>query len=158
MKKQPVSKNTTLKKVSLKKPRPLRGENLVKAAQLALAEMVNLSPKTDPINISALAARLQVTRGPIYKNNLEQTVREYAEMQRKNHSIKTEKAAMRRPLEDRIAELEEENRQMQKKLDGWIEKWAAVEYNAKMHGWDADSLFAPLPPPQRKLLVFHKGK
>jgi hypothetical protein len=52
----------------------LRGERLVKAARMALAHMGTLSPKTDPINIARLAARLQVTRQAIYDNNLKEVV------------------------------------------------------------------------------------
>lgn len=143
------------KRLKMRHP-SLRKENLVKAAKLALSEMVNLSPETDPINVSTLARKLGVTRQAIYNNSLEETISEFAEMQRKNFSIKSEEAAIRRPLEDRLASLKKENAELQKRLDGWIEKWATIEYNAKMYGWDADKLFAPMSEPQRKTLAFRR--
>lgn len=150
--------NSGMKRKKLQRPRPLRKDTLVKAAQVTLAEMVNFSPKTDPINISTLAIRMGVTRQAIYNNHLAETIAEHAELQRKNFSVQTEAAAMRRPLEDRVITLQKEKEELQKKLDGWIEKWVSVEYNAKLNGWDADLLFAPMPEPQRKTLIFRKGK
>ena len=143
------------KRLKMRRP-SLRKENLVKAANLALSEMVNLSPETDAINVSTLARRIGVTRQAIYNNLLEETVSEFAEMQRKNFSIKSEEAAIRRPLEDRLESLKKENAELQKKLDGWIEKWATIQYNAKMHGWDADKLFATMPEPQRETSAFRR--
>src|SRR6516225_3536168 len=58
--------------------RPLRGETLVNAARAELGRMVNLSPKTDPINILRLAKRLQVTRQALYTNELEAVLRKNA--------------------------------------------------------------------------------
>jgi hypothetical protein len=133
--------------------KPLRGQKLVKAAHAVLARMVTLSPKTDPINIAQLAARLQITRQAIYDNGLKGAVAEHAELQRKNFATEVEAAVSRRPLEERIAALEKENEELRRKLDGWIERWASVEYNAKMHGLNADQLFAPMPPPQRNALA-----
>src|SRR6516225_2150810 len=103
--------------------RPLRGETLVNAARAELGRMVNLSPKTDPINILRLAKRLQVTRQALYNNELEAVVSEFAELQRKNFSAEVEAAVLRRPLEERIRALEKENEDLRRKLDGWIERW-----------------------------------
>ena len=119
--------------------------------------MVNLSPKTDPINILRLAKRLQVTRQALYNNKLEAVVAGFAELQRKNFSTEVEAAVLRRPLEERIRTLEKENEDLRRKLDGWIERWVAVEYNARLLGKDADKLFEPIQPPQRKTLAFPKG-
>jgi uncharacterized protein YceH (UPF0502 family) len=130
--------------------RPLRGEMLVKAAKAELGRMATLSPKTDPINVSNLSKRLGVTRQAIYNNGLEKDVAEYAELQRTNFSASVEAVATRRPLEERIAHLEKELAEFRERIDGWIEKWATVEYNAKMLGIDADQLFAPMPPPERR--------
>ena len=132
------------KRVKMRRP-ALRKKQLVKTAKLALSEMVNLSPETDLINVSTLARRIGVTRQAIYNNSLEEASTGFEEMQRKNFSIKSEEAAIRRPLEDRLESLKKENAELQKKLDGWIEKWATIEYNAKMHGWDANKLFAQMP-------------
>lgn len=157
MSKKSLGKSGQAQTKRLKLRRPvLRKENLVKAANLALSEMVNLSPETNPINVSTLARKVGVTRQAIYNNSLEEAIAEFAEMQRKNFSIKSEEAAIRRPLEDRLESLKKENAELQKKLDGWIEKWATIEYNAKMYGWDADKLFAPMPEPQRKTLAFRR--
>ncbi|HLL14269.1 MAG TPA: hypothetical protein VK388_04255 [Pyrinomonadaceae bacterium] len=112
--------------------------------------MTNLSPKTDPINISNLAKRLRVTRQAIYNNGLDKIIAEYVELQRTNFSTSVEAVALRRPLEERVANLEEQNADLYRKLDGWIERWVTVEYNAKMLGIDADQLFAPMPPLERR--------
>jgi hypothetical protein len=125
---------------------------------MELARMVKLSPKLDPINVSVVASRLGITRQSLYNNKLKKTIEEHAELQRKNFSVETEAAALRQPLEVRIATLEEENQELMRKLDGWIELWATVEYNAKMHGINADLLFAPLKQPLRKTLTFKKGR
>jgi hypothetical protein len=123
---------------------------LVKAAKAELGRMVNLSPKTDPINVSSLAKRLGVTRQALYNNGLEKVVAEHAELQRTNFSANVEAVVSRRPLEERIADLERQLAEFRGKVDGWIERWATVEYNAKMLGIDADQLFAPMPPPERR--------
>lgn len=136
----------------------LRGEVLVRAATVALGEMVHLSPQTDPINVLRLARRLGVTRQTLYNNGLKPVVGEYAALQRANFSTSVEAASQRRPLEQRVAVLEQENRELQQALDGWIERWVTVEYNARMHNYDADMLFAPMPPPSRKMLAFRSGK
>jgi hypothetical protein len=123
---------------------------LVKAAKAELGRMVSLSPKTDPINVSSLAKRLVVTRQALYNNELDKVVAEYAELQRTNFSANVEAVVARRPLEERIADLEGQLVEFRGKIDGWIERWATVEYNAKMLGIDADQLFAPMPRPERR--------
>jgi transposase-like protein len=138
--------------------RPLRGEALVRAAMVTLGEMVHLSPRTDPINVLSLARRLGVSRQAIYDNGLKPAVDEHAALQRANFSTSVEAASQRRPLEQRVAALEQEKRELQQALDGWIERWVTVEYNARMHNYDADQLFAPMPPPARKTLAFRRGK
>jgi hypothetical protein len=146
------------KKRGRPRKRQLRGPTLVRAANAALAEMAHLSPKTDPINIASLSRRLVVTRQALYHNQLKPVVVEYAKLQRTNFSTRVEAVSLRRPLEQRIAELQQEKLEMQQALDGWVERWATVEYNARMHGYDADLLFAPMPPPARKTLAFRKGR
>jgi hypothetical protein len=133
----------------------LRGERLVTAAKLELAQMVDRSPKTDPINVSTLAARLRVTRKSIYNNNLKTVIHEHAELQRQHFcdGLPTT-ASKRRSLEESIRTLEKENEQLRRKLDGWIERWAAVEYHARINGINADLLFAPIPFPQRNVLPY----
>jgi hypothetical protein len=141
-----------------RRARPLRGEVLVNAARAELARMVKLSPKTDRINLMRLAQRLKVTRQALYNNNLQAVIAEHAELQRKTFATEVEAAALRRPLEERIQALEKENEDLRRKLDGWIERWVTVEYNARMLGKDADKLFLPIQPPQRKTLAFAKGR
>ena len=120
--------------------------------------MVKLSPKTDRINLLRVAQRLKVTRQALYNNDLQAVVTEYAELQRKNFSTEVEAAVLRRPLEERIQALEKENEDLRRKLDGWIERWVTVEYNARLLGKDADKLFEPIQPPQRKTLALRKGR
>lgn len=140
------------------KPRPLRGVKLVSAARAVLSRWVNLSPKTHPINISRLAKELGVTRQAIYDNELEEVVDEHKALQHKNFSVQKEAVALRKPLEERIASMEKEILDLRRKLDGWIERWVAVEYNARMLGLDADKIFAPMPPPDRMLANFGGGR
>lgn len=134
------------------KRRPLRGATLVSAALTVLSRWAILSPEAYPINISRLARELGVTRQAIYSNELKAPIDEHREIQRKNFSVKKEGLALRRPLEERIACMEEELLDMRQKIDGWIERWATVEYNARMLGLDADRIFAPMPPPDRMLV------
>jgi len=84
-----------------------------------------------------LAKRLKVTRQALYNNDLGPVVAEYAELQRKNFSTAVAAALLRRPLEERIRMLEEENAELRQKLDGWIERWVTVEYNARLFGKNA---------------------
>jgi FtsZ-binding cell division protein ZapB len=114
--------------------------------------MSQLSSQTDPINISTVAKRVGVTRQSLYNNDLADVVAEFAALQRKNFSETMAAASRRRPLEDRIEALTQENEELKRKLDGWIERWVAIEYNARMLGIDSDALFAALPKPQREVL------
>lgn len=132
--------------------RPLRGATLVGAALTVLSRWATLSPETHPINISRLARELSVTRQAIYSNELEAPINEHRDLQRRNFSVQKEALALRRPLEERIACIEKELFDMRQKIDGWIERWAAVEYNARMLGLDADKIFASMPPPDRMLV------
>jgi len=154
-----TSSSTVPKKRRRGRPRrrPLRGERLIKAAQIALAEMVNLAPQVYPINVSTLAKRTGVTRQAIYNNELLEEISEHAELQRRMHSVENERTALRRSLEERLVLLEAENRDLRDKIDGWIQRWVEVEYNARMHGYNADLLFAPMPLPLRQTLAF-RGK
>jgi hypothetical protein len=141
-----------------RKKRPLRGETLVRAVKAELGRRVNLSPRDAPINVTSIAEAVGISRQSIYDNELEGVIEEHANLQRTNFELNIEAAVLRRPLEDRIAILEAEKKELLQKVDGWVERWAAVEYNAKLHGYDADKLFAPIPPPLRKALTFKKKK
>jgi hypothetical protein len=154
MRKKGVSKEKTFNRNrgGAGKSRPLRGERLVKAAETELTAMAKLSPKTNPINMSSLARRLNVTRKPLYDNGLKKAVDEYAKLQRQ-HS-EGEVKTVRRSESERIAALENLLAEKDRLLDGWIERWVVFEYNAKMYGIDADKLFEPMPPPQRRTLIF----
>jgi len=131
------------------KRRPLRRETLVRAARETLTLWSGLSPDAYPINISRLAKELGVTRQAIYDNGLSKDVIEYKALQQRNSSIRTEAVMRRRPLEERISLLEKEVISLRRMLDGWIERWAEVEYNARMLGIDADKIFAPIPLARR---------
>lgn len=134
------------------KRRPYRGKTLAEAALAILSKWVNLSPATQPINISTLARKLGVTRQAIYSNNLEGAIDEHRALQHKTFSIQREALALRKPLEKRIMCMEEELLDLRQKIDGWIERWATVEYNARMLGLEADKIFAQMPPPDRMLM------
>lgn len=140
--------------------RPLRGEKLVRAAQAELERMARLSPKTDRITVVSLATRLGVGRTALYNHRLQDAVVEYAALQRKQFSIDTEQEqqhAVRRSFEERLQELERENQELKRKLDGWIERWKDVERNAHRLGIKAELIFAPTSPPAAHALVFKRG-
>lgn len=155
------SKGTSSKKgKGRSRKRPLRGSKLVRAVRREMSAMVNLSPKNkeDRINVWNLAHRLKISRMAIYDNGLEQEVKDFAGLQRSNDKVNTEAAALRRPLEVRIKELEKKVKELVKQIDGYIQRWITVEHNAKMHGYDPDRLFAPVPPSLRKTLPFKSRK
>jgi hypothetical protein len=130
------------------KPRLLRGQALVEAAHDVLLKWSNLSPKTHPINISALAKELKVSRQALYDNHVDKEIARYKENQHKKFSS-IRSTPNHKTSDQRIVELETQVKDLQEKLDGWIERWAAVEYNARMMGLNPDEIFSPLPNPQR---------
>jgi hypothetical protein len=136
---------------AISKPRPLRGKVLVNAALEVLAKWASLSPKSHPINMSRLAHELGITRQALYDNGLKPILFEHKDLQAQRFSDAQEAVVQRRSLEERLAAQKEEILKLHRIIDSWIERWATVEYNAKMVGIDADKLFAPLPPPSRSL-------
>jgi hypothetical protein len=143
-----VRKTASPKRGGKGNPRPLRGKLLVRKAREVLEDWATQSPETHPINISRLAKKLGVTRQPIYDNGLDTEIDEYKKLQLKNFS-KNKEGQVYKSAEERIAEKDKELAELRSKLDGWIELWATVEYNARMHGIDADKIFAPMPPAER---------
>jgi len=132
------------------KRRRLRGQALVQAAQAVLIRWSKLSPESHPINVSRLANKLGVTRQAIYGNKLIEKVGEYKAIQKKNFSPRGEGMSRRRTPAERLSLMQKENEDLKRIIDGWVERWAAVEYNTRMLGIDADKIFAPVPPPHRK--------
>lgn len=130
------------------KPRPLRRNALVQKAHQVLLTWSNLSPKTHPISVSELSKELNVSRQALYDNKLDKEINRYKDAQRKSFSAK-QSPLPQKPLDQRVAELQNEVKNLQQKLDSWIERWAAVEYNARILGIDPDEIFAPIPNPQR---------
>ncbi len=130
------------------KPRLLSREGLVQKAHDILLKWTILSPETHPINLARLAKELVVSRQALYDNGLDKEVDRYKKLQSKNFSP-NQSTPNRKSSEQQIADLKEQVTDMKQKLDGWIERWAAVEYNARMLGIDPDEIFAPLPAPQR---------
>lgn len=144
-----------MKKKSIGKPRggkgkrrPLRRGALVKKAREVLLEWASLSSETHSINIARLANKLKVSRQALYDNDLDEEIGRYKKLQSKNFSD-DQSTPDRKSKDQQIADLNEQLIGMQQKLDGWIEKWVAVEYNARMLGINPDEIFAPLPAVQR---------
>jgi len=135
-----------------RKRQQLRGQKLVLAIKAELGRMVNLSPKTDPISVSSLAKRLKISRQTIYSNGLDVVVSEFIELQQEQAGMVDEGVHRRRSLEDRLKRLEEENSDLKKRLDSYLERWVAVEYNARMLGVDADILFSTPQKPFRMII------
>jgi hypothetical protein len=134
------------------KRRPLRRETLVQQAHEILLKWTKLSPETHPINLARLAKELVVSRQALYDNGMDKEIDRYRSLQRKNFSP-DQSTPNRKSADQQIADLKEQVAGMQRQLDGWIERWAAVEYNARMLGVDPDEIFAPLPDPQRAGVV-----
>lgn len=136
---------------SVKKKR-LRGEKLIAAVKAELGRMANLSPNEVRINIATVAARVGISRQTLYSNNLKGLVSEFAELQSNNFSNALEAASCRHSLMERIAVLEEENSDLRRNLDSYLEKWLSVEYNCRMLGVDADQLFNAQQKPSREIM------
>gem|GEM_PF-1450259 len=130
------------------KPRPLRRGGLVQKAHQILLRWTKLSPETHPINLARLAKELVVSRQALYDNGVDKEIDRYKAHQRKNFS-RNRATPSRKSADQQIADLKQQVTSMQQQLDGWVERWAAVEYNARMLGIDPDEIFAPLPEPQR---------
>jgi predicted DNA-binding protein YlxM (UPF0122 family) len=145
------SKTVTHKKGGKGKRRPLRGQALIKKARETLKDWAKQPLETHPINISRLAKKLNVTRQAIYDNGLAEEIKECKKLQLKNFS-QNEAGQSAKSAEARIADKDKKLADMQSKLDGWIELWATVEYNARMHGIDADKIFAPMALPDREIV------
>jgi hypothetical protein len=139
------------------KRRPLRRGALVKKAREVLLEWASLSPETHPINLTRLANKLKVSRQALYDNDLDKEIDRYKKLQHKNFP-EIQSTLERKSKDQQIAELKEQVMSMQLKLDGWIERWVAVEYNVRMLGIDPDQIFAVLPGPQRAGTRRHKRR
>ncbi|MFS8087128.1 MAG: hypothetical protein ACMG6H_15955 [Acidobacteriota bacterium] len=113
-----------------------------------LLKWTNLSPETHPINLARLAKELVVSRQALYDNGMDKEIDRYRALQLRNFS-RDHAAPNRKSSDQQNADLKAQVIDMQQKLDGWIERWAAVEYNARMLGIDPDEIFAPLPELQR---------
>lgn len=120
----------------------------MKKAREVLLEWASLSPETHPINLARLANKLKVSRQALYDNDLDEEIDRYKKLQRKNFSD-NQSTPDRKSKDQQIADLKEQVTGMQQRLDGWIEKWVTIEYNARMLGINPDEIFAPLPAPRR---------
>ena len=134
-----------------RKRKQLRGQKLIHAIKAELGRMVNLSPRIAPISVSALAQRLEISRQTIYSNDLHVMIYEFAELQKTQVGEQNEVAQKRRWLEARIDALEKENDELKMRLESYLERWAAVEHNARMFGVDADDLFLTPSKPLRNI-------
>jgi hypothetical protein len=130
------------------KRRPLRGGALVTKAREILNEWAQLSPQTHPITLARLSRKLRVSRQALYSNGIPQELDKYKALQHRSFPTSPH-APNRKSADQQIKGLKEQITSMQQKLDGWIEKWVAVEYNARMLGIDPDQIFAQLPGPHR---------
>ena len=133
------------------KKRQLRGEKLILAIKAELGRMVGLSLKECPITVSSVAKRLKISRQTLYSHDLKSVVDEFASIQRENFDHFDEVRIRRRPLEERLKELEQENSLLGERLDSYIERWVAIEYNSSLLGVDPDELFTPAPKPMRSV-------
>lgn len=135
-----------------RKKAQIRGEKLVLVIKGELGRMVGLSPKECPITISSVAKRLKISRQTLYSHDLKKVVEEFASIQRENFDEVDEASIKRRSLEERLKALEQENNVLSEKLDSYIERWVAIEYNSRMLGIDPDELFVSAPKPLRSIV------
>lgn len=133
------------------KRRPLRGEKLVEAALDLLADWANKSPNVQKITVAALAAALKVTRQPIYNNGLAEKVEEARKLQARNVVEKSGIPSRGKAPRDVMAAKDRQIADMRRQLDGWIQRWATIEHNARMYGIDLDKILTPLSPPDRSM-------
>lgn len=127
----------------------------MKKAREILIEWASLSPETHPINLARLANKLKVSRQALYDNDLDEEIDRYKKLQRENSSSNSS-TPDRKSKDQQIADLKQQIIGLQQKLDGWIQKWVTVEYNARMLGINPDQIFAQLPGPQRTGSSQHK--
>ncbi len=124
---------------------------MILAVKAELGRMSSLSPGECPINISSLARRLGVSRQTLYSNGVADFISEFSELQKSNFDKDVESAVRRASYEERIGLLEFENKKLRERLDNYVERWVAVEYNARMLGVDPDELFKSIAKPSRKI-------
>ncbi|HEV7744192.1 MAG TPA: hypothetical protein VGO56_04270 [Pyrinomonadaceae bacterium] len=129
----------------------------MKKGRDVLLEWANLSPATHPINLTRLSNKLNVSRQALYGNDLNKEIDRYKKLQHKNFFV-TQSTPERKSKDQQIADLNEQVTRMQEQLDGWIEKWVTVEYNARMLGIDPDQIFAVLSGPDRAGTGRHNGR
>ncbi|HZQ97280.1 MAG TPA: hypothetical protein VFC93_00535 [Chloroflexota bacterium] len=94
----------------------------------------------------AVAARAGCSPTSLYDRELVPAVKEAAAEQR------ARLVDRRRGVDQRIVALTEQLAAALRQIDGWIERWAAVEHWALTYDYDADKIFAPLPGPGRATL------
>jgi hypothetical protein len=130
----------------------LRGKALVDTALRELSDTASWAPPHAPLTWERLAARLGVSRQAVAtKSQIKDAfARSKAELSRWSVEYFKPAEVVKRTLEDKVAALELEVKQLKSERDGWIEKWVQVEVNARRHGIDADLLFQPLAKPVRR--------
>jgi transposase-like protein len=88
-----------------------------------LKRLAVLAPSTDPINVKRLAEKLGVTRQALYNNGIEKLVVQFRDLQQRTHSVEVEASSVRKPLEETIRTLREENAELRRKLDTLVQWW-----------------------------------
>lgn len=120
--------------------RLLQGAELVRTAEAMLRRLAVLAPSTEPINVKRLAEKLGVTRQALYNNGIEKLVVQYRDLQRRSHSVEVAASSMRKPLEETIRTLREENAELRRKLDTLVQWWTHWALSALNEGVRLDAM------------------
>lgn len=134
-----------------KKPLSQRGSKLVEVALRDLEDLSLWTGANAPLTWANLAKRLEVSR---------QAIERKPEITAAYHAAKANLAkfgedhakpenVVRRSFDERIRAMNAEQTLLRRQLDGWLEKWMTIEYNARTSGVNMDRLLAPVPKPDR---------
>lgn len=138
------------KKRKLKPRGGLRGTRL---QETALRELANTSSWRDGESLSwaSLATRLGVSRQAVAMKPAVVEAFHRAKKEVTAMEGSSPLAVVRRTLEQRVADLQDQLDDRNRQLNTWIEKWATVEYNCRRYGYDPDKILEPLMKPNRAL-------
>ncbi len=146
----------SIKSGSLAGKRTLRGRRLVDAALREIGDLGSWS-RGEKLTWGNLAKRLGVSRQALQSrpkeegDELKAAFWKQKEVLRETEDGLNPDKVIRRTLNERIEASKAEIVRLQRQLDGWIEKWATVEYNCRRMGVDADEILTPLAKPARQI-------
>lgn len=134
----------------------LRGKRLLEAALREIADFASWT-RGEKFTWANLAVRLGVSRQTLEsKAELTAAVERLRIDLRRTDGGQNSAKVVRRTLDQRIQNLEAENKALQAQLDSWVEKWVTVEHNCRLHNIDPDEILTPLAKPNRQVTAAMK--